>query len=193
MKKLLIFLFALVFSLSIIGTANATLTGFYEGADHFVYDSIQNITWYDYSNPANTWQNQLNWANSLHVGNTIAGSWSLPTTPAINTGYTDEGQMGYLYYHELGNSSGNLTNVGPFTDLGGNNGGLYWTNTLAYSWEYYYNFNVGSQGITHNSGTIRALAVHEGNIQTSTPEPATMLLLGLGLMGLAGVRRKFKK
>jgi hypothetical protein len=33
---------------------------------------------------------------------------------------------------------------------------------------------------------------HEYDIFTSVPEPATMLLLGLGLMGLAGVRRKLK-
>lgn len=33
----------------------------------------------------------------------------------------------------------------------------------------------------------------EGNIIRYIPEPATMLLLSLGLIGLAGVRRKFKK
>ena len=40
--------------------------------------------------------------------------------------------------------------------------------------------------------TIRILG-DDGNVVPGVPEPTTMLLLGLGLLGLAGVRRKIKK
>ena len=35
--------------------------------------------------------------------------------------------------------------------------------------------------------------VANGRLATSTPEPATLMLLGLGLLGLTGIRRKLQK
>ncbi len=65
------------------------------------------------------------------------------------------------------------------------------------SFAIYYMFELGAFGKIGEYNTLGLAGVgHLTVSQTgvpAVPEPATMLLLGLGLMGIAGVRRKFKK
>lgn len=101
--------------------------------NHLIYDTDQDITWYDYTRLRNNWYNQMSWADNLTVtmpNGRIFTDWGLPTTPgtplslAVYIGvtgvYTNEGEMGHLYYDELGNVANvgwvNM-NRGPFTNL----------------------------------------------------------------------------
>jgi hypothetical protein len=126
-----------------------------------------NSSWVGYNNEGNPY---AMWAvyKALETlyGTTGAGPISNldPQTTAIDSGATWNWWEDYCQYLALSqNGDGSWS------------GADYWTGDLATAWDI---------NILNATETIVP--------PTGTPEPATMLLLGLGLIGVAGIRRKFK-
>jgi hypothetical protein len=122
---------------------------------------------------------------------------------------TKGSEMAYLYYVELGNVANtdmngnslgnNPVNTGPFTSL---QPGVYWSGTeyapgpgraWSFLFETFPNFAYGGQGSDPQTFTLYALAVHDGDVGAPVPIPGAILLFAPGLLGLAAIRRRFKK
>lgn len=222
MKKLIIFTCGILL-IALCGVSNAALIdrggGLIYDTDFditWLYDAnYAKTSGYD-SDGLMTWAQATAWADQLSYGG--YDDWRLPT--ALNqdgTGpdgwYNDaynknSSEMGHLFYDELGGvaNSSIYTSTDPdialfiniqgcLVDSGDSyNSEPYWTSTYLSSWDryWYFAFSNGSQWARWPSSEIYAWAVRDGDV-APVPEPATMLLLGSGLLGIAGIRRKSRK
>jgi hypothetical protein len=210
----LIALFLFLIGIPAVATASLTVIGTasYAGSNYnLIHDDGMNVTWLDYSNAGADWQSQVDWAASLNdagvitlnlnsgVEMNLSGEWRLPTTVDGPWQYGVDGtttggynittsEMGHLYYEELDNASvGGLENMGDFANLVE---GLYWSET-AYTagtnqaWTF--KTATGLQGRNCTSSEYLGIAVIDSS---PVPVPAAVWLLGSGLLGLIGIRRR---
>jgi PEP-CTERM motif len=133
----------------------------------------------DWNTLSSTFANNIGPNNTLVFNGNLAQAWAFGDTLTINlsTPFTYDPSMGNLLMDVMVSNSSDAGGVIYFDTNGYNNGGLN-GNTF---------FGRVYNGGTVNSGYGLVTGFSTG---TTTPEPGTLVLLGSGLLGVAGVIRR---
>jgi|SRR5580765_404625 len=166
-----------------------------------IYDNDLNVTWLQNADLFNTGLRARSWDEAVALVSSLSyqgfNDWRLPRTPGSGIGFLNEGELGHLYYPELGNVAGGIGfNTGPFVNI---QRGRYWTETpsgVDSAFSFYIAENVPNSGfqdtdLKNHGNNIWVL--RDGDVvTTAVPEPRSIVLFSIGLVWIAmsGYRRK---
>jgi hypothetical protein len=182
-------------------TSNAFAVSDFAGSN-FADLQVAYFVWGANSNTAPTWvsgalgQNQAN-------GSRQGTSWNSNALSVAGYGASKSGGTGKAignksdltsYYTKMDKGGNGVGAWGAFITLGGGEANLAALGTTGYvDQSIFYYSNVNTQGNGQIVATVRTMA--DGTTQINpnaptTPIPAAVYLLGSGLLGLVGIRRK---
>jgi len=199
-----LFILAIMFISSL---ANAGLISRLGGLAY--YDDVADLTWLADANYAKTsgysYDGRMTWvdANSWAVGLNVGGNnnWRLADTLRFDvscntqTTFASYGdwcagsEMGSLFYSALGTVTGQVyvdRADGPFKNI---QDFTYWSATQRSSGNtLVFDMNSGRTGFDHEYARNNAWAVQTGDVAKTVPEPSTLAIFVLGMVGLASRR-----
>ena len=113
--RTLTFMGALIAGHAATSEATMFVLGTDAAGNQLIYDQTLDITWYDYSNPVDTWQNQMDWAASLDVdfGGMLYDDWRLPVTAVPDSTCDFPGSMGFACRGSERSPTSSRKNVPP--------------------------------------------------------------------------------
>lgn len=211
MKKLLIVIWGILWVFCISSTSAANL---YDRGDGLIYDNYLNITWLQDANlPATNCfgfdllKESINTDGSMTWG--YADAYLHEMNEVSYMGYSDwrlpqKDELHCMFYYNLNGTDGVFPG-GDFVSATGHilefynlQKSFYWTSTFydqSCCLVWYLHFNTGLEsymfGLGGNYGHV--WPVLDGDVAAPVPIPGTLFLMGSGLIGFAGMRKKVIK
>jgi hypothetical protein len=191
---------------ALVTVTGAAQAGLVSQGDGTVKDDVTNLVWlqdWSHSGAPQTWAAAGTWALDLNYGG--YNGWRLPELSEYEAlwatvGKTRNGLLGY-FDAPIGDYWTNTVYVIPpapnfeFGPKFGPGFGPVPVNEPPVSTEAarrLFSTYAGSAGYSGETGGFLAMAVRVGDEAAAVPEPGSMALFGLALLGLAGTRRRLR-